>query len=69
MSDATNRALRTLAQNLLVDAGVAATTVALPLVQAEHVDWRLLGLTVAKTVLVTVIAFAHRKLNEHSAKG
>lgn len=63
-SDAKSRALRTLAQNLLLDVGVAVATVALPAVQADQVDYRLLGLALAKTALVTAVAFGHRKLNE-----
>jgi hypothetical protein len=68
LSDAKSRALRTLGQNLLLDVGVAVATVALPAVQSEHVDYRLLGLALAKTALVTAVAFGHRRLNELKAK-
>ncbi|MDT7789765.1 MAG: hypothetical protein QOF58_8184 [Pseudonocardiales bacterium] len=64
MSEATTRALRTLAQNLVLDVGVAVFAVALPLVQAEHINWALLGATVAKTALATAASYIHRKLNE-----
>lgn len=64
MSVATNRALRTAAQNLVVDVGVATVAVAIPLVSGDHIDWALLGLTVGKTALLTTLSYLHRKLNE-----
>lgn len=63
-SEATVRALRTAAQNLTIDVGVAVVAVALPLIQAEQINWTLLAATVAKTVLATAASWAHRKLNE-----
>lgn len=63
-SDATVRALRTAGQNLVIDVGVATFAVALPLIQSEHINWALLGATVAKTALATAASFIHRKLNE-----
>ncbi len=68
MSEATQRALRTFVQNLAIDVGVAVFAVALPLVQSDHINWVLLGATVAKTALATAASYIHRKLNELRAK-
>ncbi len=68
LSDASVRALRTLAQNLAVDVGVAVFAVALPLLEQDHINWTLLGLTVGKTALATAASYLHRKLNELRAK-
>jgi hypothetical protein len=64
MSEATQRALRTLAQNLVLDVLFAVFTVAVPLVSGDTVDWQLLGLAAGKTALATAASFIHRKLNE-----
>lgn len=64
MSDATTRALRTFAQNLILDVLVAVFTVALPLIQAEQINWTVLALAVGKTALATAASYIHRKLNE-----
>jgi hypothetical protein len=64
MSDATSRALRTAAQNLVLDVGVATVAVAIPLASGNHIDWALLGLTVGKTAFLTTLSYLHRKLNE-----
>jgi len=62
-SDAVSRALRTFAQNLALDVGVAVFAVALPLVSGDHIDWSLLGLTVGKTALATAASYVHRTLD------
>lgn len=64
MSDATTRALRTFAQNLVLDVLIAVFTVALPLIQSEHINWTVLALAVGKTALATAASYIHRKLNE-----
>lgn len=61
-SDASSRAWRTLAQNLLFDVLLGVGLVVVPLIQAEHVDWRLVLASVVKTAVVTVIAFLQRTL-------
>lgn len=63
-SDATARALRTFAQNLALDVGIAVFAVAVPLVSGDTINWTLLGLAVGKTALATAASFIHRKLNE-----
>ena len=64
LSDAATRALRTFVQNLALDTGVAVFAVAVPLVQAEHINWPLLGLAVGKTALATSASYIHRKLEQ-----
>lgn len=64
LNDATSRALRTFGQNLALDVGVAVFAVALPLINAEHINWTLLGLTVGKTALATAASYIHRKLEQ-----
>lgn len=64
MNEATIRALRTAAQNLAIDVGVAVFAVALPLIQGDNINWALLCATVTKTALATAASWTHRKLNE-----
>jgi hypothetical protein len=59
-ADAGSRALRTLAQNLLVDIVLAVVVVILPLVSGDAVNWGLVVASAAKTALVTALAFVHR---------
>lgn len=66
-SDAKSRALRTLAQNLGFDVLLAVVLVALPLVQAEHVDYGLILASVIKTAVVTALAFIQRSLETRRA--
>lgn len=68
MSEASIRALRTLAQNLVVDVGVAVVVAVSPLIIGTQLDWRLIAITAGKTALATAVSFAHRKLNELRAK-
>jgi len=63
--DARSRALRTLAQGLLLDvaaAVVAVVSVWLVDVQWTRVWWTALGLLVAKTALQAAVAYAARRL-------
>lgn len=61
-ADAKNRALRTFVQGLLIDALVAVCLVVVDALNQEEVDWRLLILTIAKTVLMTAASYVMRKL-------
>lgn len=69
--DVKNRALRTAAQNLLFDALLAVILILLPVFTTEDltaVDWGIVGMSVLKTVVVTVFAGVHRYLETHRAK-
>lgn len=59
-SDAKSRAARTVLQNLLVDVVLAVVVVVLPLVSGDAVNWGLVLASVAKTALVTALAFVQR---------
>lgn len=64
-ADAKSRALRTLAQGLLLDVATAVVAVAatwIPGVQWTRAWWTALGLLVAKTALVAAVAYAARRL-------
>ena len=65
-SDARKRALRTFLQGLGFDVLVAVVLTLYPLVGSADSDWttldaQLLGLSVAKTVVVTIFAFVMRR--------
>ena len=60
--DARNRAIRTFVQGLVIDALVAVCLVVVDALNQEVVDWRLLVLTAAKTVLMTAASYVMRKL-------
>lgn len=64
-TDARSRALRTLAQGLLLDVAAAVVAVAatwLPDVQWTRAWWMALGLLVAKTALLAAVSYAARKV-------
>lgn len=47
--------VRTLVQNIGLDAGLAVVLVVLPAIQAEHVEWWPLLVSVGKTAAATVL--------------
>jgi hypothetical protein len=64
--DARNRALRTLAFGLLTDVGVAVLLFLLPIFGSAStdwstLDWRLIGLSLAKTVVMATLSFLARR--------
>lgn len=61
-SDATDRARRTFLQGLGVDVALGVSLVVYEAVSAAQPDWRLLGVTVAKTALMTGAAYVMRRL-------
>lgn len=61
-TDASSRALRTLAQNALFDVLLAVVVVVLPLIQAQEVDWRIVAASAVKTAIVTAFSFLQRTL-------
>lgn len=62
--DARNRAIRTVIQGLLTDVLVAVAIVVYDALQtsAHSPDWKLLGMSVVKTVMITVASYVMRKL-------
>lgn len=64
-ADARNRAVRTLAQGLALDVGVAVVSVAAVAVGDVHWTrawWAALGLLVAKTAVQAAVSYAARRL-------
>ena len=70
-TDARNRALRTLVQNVGVDVLVAVVTLLWPLVQGADsfadFDWRFIAFSLVKTVLLTVFAYVMRRFLDSSS--
>lgn len=64
--DARNRALRTFLQGLAIDVGVAVAFAVYDALQADQPDYRLLGLTLIKTVLTTIASFVMRRFADGS---
>jgi hypothetical protein len=64
--DARNRALRTFLQGLALDVAVAVSMVVYDAVQSAQPDYRLLLLTLAKTVLQTGASYVMRRLVDPS---
>lgn len=60
--DARNRAVRTFAQGLALDVLAAVALLVLDALGAGAVDWRLLLLSLGRTVAQTVAAYVMRKL-------
>lgn len=62
--DARNRAIRTVIQGLLTDVLVAVALVVYDALQtsSEHIEWKLLAMSVAKTALITVASYVMRKV-------
>ena len=64
-ADAKNRALRVFLQGLAVDLMVALTTVLTTFLGDAHswgtIQWSVLGLTLAKTAIQTVVAYVTRR--------
>lgn len=61
-ADARNRAARTFVQGLATDVAIAGALVITEALSSDDVDWRLLGLTLAKTVLMTGASYVYRRL-------
>lgn len=64
-ADATNRAVRTLAQGLLFDLAVVLLPIMYDLASGwdgsfDAAHWRLVGLSLLKTIVVTAIAYVMR---------
>lgn len=64
-ADARGRALRTLAQQLVIDVALAVLVVVIPLASGDHPDWGLVVASACKTALSTALAFAHRTLERY----
>jgi hypothetical protein len=68
--DAVNRAARTLWQNIGIDILVAIVTVLYPvLIESENwaeLDWKWLGFSVLKTVVLVVFSFVMRRFLDAS---
>jgi hypothetical protein len=62
-ADARNRALRTFLQGLALDVALAVALIVYSATSAEHVEWRLLLLTLAKTAVQTAASYVMRKLS------
>lgn len=66
-ADAKNRAARTFVQGLLTDLLVAAVLFAFPIFAGGSFDWtksdwKVIGLSLAKTIVVTLLSYLARKL-------
>lgn len=61
-TDARDRAIRTLLQGLLVDLLLAIAVTVTDVVSANGLDWRLLGLALGKTIVMTATSYVARKV-------
>lgn len=66
-ADARSRALRTFLQGLALDVLLAVCLVVYEAMTAAEPDWRLLLLTLAKTVLTTAAAYVMRRFGRAPA--
>lgn len=64
--DARNRALRTFLQGLAIDVAVAVAVVVYDALRTDQPDYRLLGLSVARTVLQTAASYVMRRFADGS---
>jgi hypothetical protein len=62
-ADARNRAFRTFLQGLALDVLLAVALIVYGATSSDHVEWRLLLLTVAKTAVQTAASYVMRKLS------
>lgn len=65
--DARNRALRTFVVGLAIDLAVAVSLLVVAATSTDQVDWRLLGVSVLRTVVQTSGAYVLRRFADSSA--